>query len=122
MPDDHRLRLGDTVEIDGETWVWEGVRRGTEAKLRRDGSADDWLILSVPELLSHAGTARRDTDLPLRPSEGGWPSDVRDMEKHLLEAFRGIPMDATASRWTRLRSASPRTPVLASSTTSPGSY
>lgn len=97
MPDDHRLRLGDSVEIDGETWVWEGVRRGTEAKLRRDGSADDWLILSVPELLSHAGTARRDTDLPLRPSEGGWPSDVRDMEKHLLEAFRGIPMDATAT-------------------------
>lgn len=41
MPDDHKLRLGDAVEIDGETWVWEGVRRGTEAKLRRDGSSDD---------------------------------------------------------------------------------
>lgn len=97
MSDDRKLRLGDAVEIDGETWVWEGVRRGTEAKLRRDGAADDWLVLSVPELLSHAGTARRSSDLPLRPSEGDWPSDVRDMEKHLLEAFRGIPMDATAT-------------------------
>lgn len=98
MPDDHKLRLGDAVEIDGETWVWEGVRRGTEAKLRRDGSSDDWLVLSVPELLAHAGTARRDTDLPLRPSQGDWPSDVLDMEKHLLEAFRGTPMDVTATK------------------------
>ena len=102
MHDDHKLRLGDAVQIDGETWVWEGVRRGTEAKLRRDGTADDWLVLSVPELLSYAGSARRDGDFPLRPSDGDWPTDVRDMEKHLLEAFRGIPMDATA--------ASPRPP------------
>ena len=97
MPDDQRLRLGDAVEIDGETWIWEGVRRGTEAKLRRDGSSDDWLVLSVPELLSHAGTARRDGNVPLRPSQGDWPRDVLDMEKHLLEVFRGIPMDATAT-------------------------
>ncbi|HPZ35237.1 MAG TPA: hypothetical protein PLN73_08535, partial [Microbacteriaceae bacterium] len=67
MHDDHKLRLGDAVHIDGETWVWEGVRRGTEAKLRRDGTADDWLVLSVPELLSYAGSARRDGDFPLRP-------------------------------------------------------
>lgn len=98
MPDDHKLRLGDAIEIDGETWVWEGVRRGTEAKLRRDGSSDDWLVLSVPELLAHAGSARRDADLPLRPSQGDWPSDVLDMEKHLLEAFRGVPMDAIATK------------------------
>ena len=44
MPEEHKLRLGDTVEIDGEMWVWEGVRRGIEAKLRRDGTADDWLV------------------------------------------------------------------------------
>lgn len=80
MPDEHRLRLGDIVEIDGETWVWERVRRGTEANLRRDGTADDWLVVSVPELLAHAGSATRDMDLPLRPTEGDWPADVRDME------------------------------------------
>lgn len=32
MPEEHKLRLGDIVEIDGESWAWEGVRRGTEAK------------------------------------------------------------------------------------------
>ncbi|WP_417555646.1 Mu transposase C-terminal domain-containing protein [Microbacterium sp.] len=97
MSDDHKLRLGDAVEIDGETWVWEGVRRGTEAKLRHEGTADDWLVVSMPELLAHAGTARRGTDVPLRPVEGDWPADVRDMAKHLLEAFQGIPIDATAT-------------------------
>ena len=96
MFDEHKLRLGDSVEIDGETWVWESVRRGTEAKLRRDGSVDDWLVVSVPELLSHAGSARRASDVSLRPTGGDWPADVQDMEKHLLEAFRGIPMDPTA--------------------------
>lgn len=97
MPEEHKLRLGDTVEIDGEMWVWEGVRRGIEAKLRRDGTADDWLVVSVPELLSHAGTARRTSDISLRPTGGDWPVDVLDMEKHLLEAFRGIPMSTTAT-------------------------
>lgn len=97
MPDEHRLRLGDIVEIDGETWVWERVRRGTEANLRRDGTADDWLVVSVPELLAHAGSATRDKDLPLRPTEGDWPADVRDMEKHLLEVFQSIPMDPIAT-------------------------
>lgn len=96
MFDEHKLRLGDTVEIDGETWVWEAVRRGTEAKLRKDGSVDDWLVVSVPELLSHAGSARRASDISLRPVGDDWPADVQDMEKHLLEAFRGIPMDPTA--------------------------
>ncbi|WP_454167901.1 hypothetical protein [Microbacterium lacticum] len=96
MFDEHKLRLGDTVEIEGETWVWEAVRRGSEAKLRRDGSVDDWLVVSVPELLSHAGSARRASDVSLRPAGGDWPADVQDMEKHLLEAFRGIPMDPTA--------------------------
>ena len=52
MPEEHKLRLGDTVEIDGEMWVWEGVRRGIEAKLRRDGTADDWLVVSVPAPVS----------------------------------------------------------------------
>lgn len=96
MFDEHKLRLGDSVEIDGETWVWESVRRGTEAKLRRDGSVDDWLVVSVPELLSHAGSARRASDVSLRPVGVDWPADVQDMEKHLLEAFRGIPMDPAA--------------------------
>lgn len=97
MSEDHKLRLGDTVEIDGEVWVWESVRRGIEARLRRDGTADDWLSLSMPELLSHAGTARRDSNTPLRRISGDWPADVLDMEKHLLEVFRGVPMDPTAT-------------------------
>lgn len=98
MADEHKLRLGDAVEIDGELWIWEGVRRGTEAKLRREGAADDWLVLSVPELLSHAGSAARSTDVPLRPSSGAWPADVLEMEKHLLEAFEGVPMESTATK------------------------
>lgn len=96
MTEEYKLRLGDTVEIEGESWVWEGVRRGTEARLRREDTADDWLSLSVPELLSYAGTARRQSDAPLRPSGGTWPTDVLDLEKHLLEVFAGIPMDDTA--------------------------
>jgi hypothetical protein len=43
MSDEYKLRLGDTVDIEGELWVWESVRRGNEARLRRDGTADDWL-------------------------------------------------------------------------------
>lgn len=70
MSDEYKLRLGDAVEIDGETWIWEGVRRGTEAKLRHEGTADDWLVVSMPELLAHAGTARRGADVPLRPVGG----------------------------------------------------
>lgn len=97
MSDTHTLRLGDAVEIDSETWIWESVRRGTEAKLRRDGAADDWMVVSMAELLTHAGTARRRTDIPLRPLEGDWPADVQDMEKHLLEAFEGVPMDPTST-------------------------
>ncbi|MCG7413471.1 Mu transposase C-terminal domain-containing protein [Microbacterium aurum] len=96
MHEEHKLRLGDIVEIDGEAWAWEGVRRGSEAKLRREGTDDDWMVISVPELLAHAGSARRDAGVPLRTSAGDWPSDVLDMEKHLLEAFQGIPMDPTA--------------------------
>ncbi|MDQ1115033.1 hypothetical protein QE406_001042 [Microbacterium testaceum] len=62
MPDDHKLRLGDAVGSDSETWVRVGVRRGKEAKLRRDGSSNDWQFLPVPEWLVHAATARRDVD------------------------------------------------------------
>lgn len=94
---EHKLRLGDTVEIDGELWVWEGVRRGAEARLRREGAADDWMSVSMPELLSHAGTARRVSNVPLRNTSGDWPTDVLDMEKHLLEVFRGVPLDPTAT-------------------------
>ncbi|GAA2051740.1 Mu transposase C-terminal domain-containing protein [Leifsonia soli] len=96
MPQEYKLRLGDAVEIDGETWVWEAVRRGSEAKLRREGSATDWMVLSMPELLAVAGTARRDTVVPLRPLHGTWAADVLDMEKHLLEVFQGLPMSPTA--------------------------
>lgn len=91
------MRLGDTVEIEGECWVWESVRRGNEARLRRDGTADDWLSVSLPELLAHAGNARRNSSTPLRVISGDWPADVLDMEKHLQEVFRGIPMDPTAT-------------------------
>lgn len=97
MSDEYKVRLGDTVEIDGELWVWESVRRGLEARLRRDGTADDWLSVSMPELLAHAGTARRNSSTPLRNTSGTWPPDVRDMEKHLQEVFRGVPMDPTAA-------------------------
>ncbi len=96
MTDEYKLRLGDTVDIEGEPWVWEGVRRGTEARLRREGTQGDWLSLSMPELLAYAGTARRRSDMPLKPSGGTWPTDVLDLEKHLLEVFAGIPMDDTA--------------------------
>ena len=97
MSEEFKLRLGDSVEIDGELWVWESARRGSEAKLRREGAADDWMVVSIPELLAHAGTARRDSEIPLRPASGDWPADVLDMEKHLLEVFRGVPMDPTAT-------------------------
>lgn len=97
MTDEYKLRLGDTVDIEGELWVWESVRRGNEARLRRDGTADDWLSVSMPELLAYAGTARRDSSTPLRKTSGDWPTDARDMEKHLQEVFRGIPMDPTAT-------------------------
>lgn len=96
MANDYKLRLGDAVEIEGESWIWESVRRGTEARLRRDGAADDWLVLSLPKLLALAGTARRDANFALRPALGNWPADVLDMEKHLLEAFDGVPMSDTA--------------------------
>lgn len=96
MSEEYKLRLGDTVDIEGESWVWEGVRRGSEARLRREGTEDDWLSLSMPELLAYAGTARRQSNAPLRPSGGTWPTDVLDWEKHLLEVFAGIPMDDTA--------------------------
>lgn len=66
MAEEYKLRLGDAVEIDSELWIWESVRRGAEARLRRDGTADDWLSLSMPELIAHAGTARRDSNTPLR--------------------------------------------------------
>lgn len=97
MSDEYKIQLGDTVTIEGELWVWEGVRRGTEARLRRDGTADDWMSVSMPELLAHAGTARRNSRTPLRAVSGDWPADVLDMEKHLQEVFRGIPMDPTAT-------------------------
>lgn len=97
MSSKYTLQLGDTVEIEDETWVWEGVRRGVEARLRREGTADDWLIVSMPDLLAHAGTAKRDSSAPLRNVAGEWPADVLDMEKHLLEVFRGTPMDPTAT-------------------------
>ena len=96
MTDEYKLRLGDTVEIEGESWVWEGVRRGSEARLRREDTQDDWMSLSMPELLACAGTARRPSDAPLRPSGGTWPTDVLDWEKHLLEVFAGVPMNDTA--------------------------
>lgn len=97
MSEEFKLQLGDSVEIDGEAWVWESARRGSEAKLRREGTASDWMVVSIPELLAHAGSARRDSEVPLRPTRGGWPSDVLDMEKHLLEVFQGTPMDSTAT-------------------------
>ncbi|WP_314452817.1 hypothetical protein [uncultured Microbacterium sp.] len=96
MVDEYKLRLGDRVDIEGELWVWEGVRRGSEARLRREDALDDWMSLSMPELLAHAGTARRPSSASLRPSGGDWPTDVLDLEKHLLEVFEGIPMDVTA--------------------------
>lgn len=96
MPDGRLLRLGDSVRIDGEAWVWEGVRRGAEARLRREGTDDDWLVLSMPALLERAGAARRVSGVRLRPAGEDWPADVRDMERHLLEAFQGVPMDPLA--------------------------
>lgn len=97
MSHGNMLRLGDIVEVDGEFWVWEAVRRGAEAKLRRDGAVDDWMVISMPELLALAGTARRSSEVPLRPVLGCWSADVLEMEKHLLEAFEGVPMAATAT-------------------------
>lgn len=99
MSSEQRISYGDTVEIDGEPWVWEGVRRGTEARLRREGTDDDWLSLSMPELFARAGTTRRSSDAPFRPQGSDWPADVLDLEKHLLDVFRGTspPSRAQAS-------------------------
>ena len=91
-----KLKFGAKVEINGELWVWERVRRGVEATLRRDGTQDDWLVISMVELMAFAGTARRESSTPLRPTSGDWPSDVLDLEKHLLEVFHGVPMDPAA--------------------------
>lgn len=97
MTSEFRINYGDTVDIHGESWVWEGVRRGTEARLRREGTDDDWLSLSMPELLARAGTARRSSDAPLRPRGSNWPADVLDLEKHLLDVFHGTPATTRAS-------------------------
>lgn len=56
--EEYKLKLGDKVEIDGDLWVWERVRRGVEATLRRDGAEDDWLVISMPELIGLASMHR----------------------------------------------------------------
>lgn len=94
MKVDYRLQIGDVVTVDGEPWEWVSVRRGFEAKLRRPESPDDSMVMSMPELLRFAGTAQRSSTVALRPEGDDWPSDVRDMEKHLLEVFQGVPMSA----------------------------
>lgn len=96
MSRENTLQIGDLITVDGEDWEWVSVRRGVEAKLRRPESPDDSMVMSMPELLRFAGTARRASTVSLRPEGEDWPSDVRDMERHLLEAFRGIPMSAAA--------------------------
>ena len=71
--EEYKLKLGDKVEIDGDLWVWERVRRGVEATLRRDGAEDDWLVISMPELIGLASihrwggllSWRRNAEMPL---------------------------------------------------------
>lgn len=95
--EEYKLKLGDKVEIGGDLWVWERVRRGVEATLRRDGAEDDWLVISMPELIGFAGTARRQSSTPLRPTAGDWPADVLDMESTCSRS-------SAACQWTRTRS------------------
>ncbi|GAA1703892.1 hypothetical protein GCM10009808_22220 [Microbacterium sediminicola] len=69
-----------------------------EATLRRDGAENDWLVISVPELIGFAGTARRQSSTPLRLTAGDWPADVLDMGKHLRSGFApGIEAALTRS-------------------------
>ncbi|MEJ1089764.1 Mu transposase C-terminal domain-containing protein [Microbacterium sp. Mu-80] len=100
MADERKLKLGDSFEIDGELWIWVHIIPGLEVKLRSATAPDRHLLMSVEEFLRHAGTARRDSAVSLRPDGDAWPSDVCDMEAHLLEAFTGAPMGplATTSR------------------------
>lgn len=90
------IKLGDTVKLDGIEYVWERVDRGREAHLLQAGTDDGWIVISMPELLRSAGPAKRASTVDLRPTSGDWPRDVLDMERHLLEAFTGKPMDDTA--------------------------
>ncbi|MEU4013870.1 MULTISPECIES: Mu transposase C-terminal domain-containing protein [unclassified Microbacterium] len=97
MSDERKLKLGDSFEIDGESWVWVHIIPGLEVKLRSEHAPDRHLIMSVDEFLLQAGTAQRDRSVSLRPDGDAWPTDVCDMEAHLLEAFTGRPMDPLAS-------------------------
>lgn len=97
MSDERKLKLGDSFEIDGETWAWVHIVPGLEVKLRSENAPDRHLIMSVDEFLRHAGTTQRDNTVSLRPDGDAWPSDVCDMEAHLLEAFTGAPMSPLAS-------------------------
>ncbi|WP_172400059.1 Mu transposase C-terminal domain-containing protein [Microbacterium sp. LEMMJ01] len=91
-----RLEPGCLIQVEAEIWVLESVRNGKDARLRLQGSDDDWIVMSMRELLRHAGTARRTAEVRARPEGKQWPADVLDMESHLLEVFRGIPMDPFA--------------------------
>lgn len=67
MPDERKLKLGDSFEIDGEVWIWDQIVPGLGVKLRSESTPDRQLIMSVDEFLSHAGTAHRDSAVSLRP-------------------------------------------------------
>ena len=93
MSDERKLKLGDSFEIDGESWVWVHIIPGLEVKLRSEHAPDRHLIMSVDEFLLQAGTAQRDRSVSLRPDGDAWPTDVCDMEGRPLEAYTGRPMD-----------------------------
>ncbi|WP_431867506.1 hypothetical protein, partial [Microbacterium paraoxydans] len=76
MSDEKKLKLGDTFDIDGESWVWVHIIPGLEVKLRSESAPDRHLIMSVDEFLLQAGTAQRDRIVSLRPDGDAWPTDV----------------------------------------------
>ena len=108
MADEYKLRLGDMVEIDGEPWIWEGVRRGTEAKLRHEGTADDWLIVSMPELLA---------SLPAKRTQRRLVKQVFPTSQSSTRPATSFRLSASPLRSLRAR---PRSSSPGTTTVSPG--
>ncbi|MEW2010616.1 hypothetical protein AB0300_14195 [Microbacterium sp. NPDC078814] len=97
MHNETSFDAGSLFEIDDEPWELVSVRNGRDAKLRRAAADDDWIVMSIAELHRLATPRVSLSRSAARPVQDDWPTDVLDMELHLLEIFRGQPMSSTAT-------------------------
>ncbi len=81
----------DVVEIDGEPWNIVSVFRGREVKLHKQGTVDDYLVISLPEFYRLVGPAESAAPDLMRPEDDMWPPDVTRMAAHILETWEGVP-------------------------------